>query len=110
MSRGLLNCPLITPNCGVPKERPGELNCTRLKRLNISVRNWIPTRSVMSVFLNTARLQSARPGERTSGKVRAKFPNVNGGGRVKAALLNHPFSLDCAEPLSWALCPVLLGR
>src|SRR6266852_4398139 len=50
------------------------------------------------------------PGERTSGKVRARFPNVNAGGSVKAALLNHPFRRDCAEPLSWALCPVLFGR
>src|SRR5258708_8391925 len=50
------------------------------------------------------------PGERVSGRVRARLPNVNVGGRVNADVSNQRPRRCCAAPLSLALCPVLFGR
>src|SRR5260370_396163 len=45
-----------------------------------------------------------------SGRVRAELPNVNEGGSENAAVLNHPFSRDWAEPSSPIGIPVRFGR
>src|SRR5438445_1308646 len=49
------------------------------------------------------------PWDRASGMVRAEFPNVNGAGSANAAVLNHWFRRDCAEPSTPMLVPVLFG-
>src|SRR5215813_2746535 len=109
-NRGLLNWPLITPNCGVPKDRPGGENWTRLNRLNISARNWSPTRSAtIKVFFTAENSKPLMPGERAF-SVRPTLPNVKAGGALKSEVLNHLFNRDCAAPLSAAFCPLLLGR
>ena len=50
------------------------------------------------------------PWARASGMVLEELPKVKGVGRANAAVLNHWFSLDWAEPSRSAMVPVRLGR
>ena len=100
ISRGLFACELTTPNDGFPSDKPGEPNCTRLKRLKNSVRNCNLMRSAIDVVLNTAKSQLSIPCFRKLGSKRPSEPKVNAGAAVKHAVLNHSFSLDVAEPRS----------
>ncbi len=58
ISRGVLTCVVITPNVefdAVVSTWFGFPNCTLLNKLKNSVRNSSPTRSVIRVFLNSAK-------------------------------------------------------
>ena len=87
----------VTPKVEMPKTVPGGLNCTRLKMLKASTRNWKRTRSVMEVFLASAKSKLFIPIARIF-IVRGALPKPKDGGAVKHAVLNHLLSLSSARP------------
>src|SRR6516225_4392562 len=100
----------ITPKELVPCVVPGDPKFTRLKPLKNSARNWTLYLSLNRLFFMIEKSQLIVPGAKTSGSVRAVFPNVNAGGAEKTAVLKYWFSRLSVEPLSFALVPLLLGR
>jgi len=55
-------------------------------------------RSVIDVFLNTAKSQLSIPSFRKVGSKRGSEPKVKAGVAVKHAVLNHSVSREVAEP------------
>src|SRR5262249_14365157 len=79
ISRGWLTWLVTTPNCGLPKVKPGFPKRTRLNTLKNSVRNcrFIRPSFRNLLFLTSPKSMLLMPWSRTSGSVRATLPNVN---------------------------------
>src|SRR4051794_36408816 len=110
MTRGLLDCELITPNWfelmvvfGIPKT-------TWFRMLNASARNCTVMRSMGLNILKSEKSRFCDDGARTSGRVRATLPNVKAAGCENTEVLKYCLSLWDTGPSSMALWPLLLGR
>lgn len=90
----------------------GSQKLVLFKTLKNSDRNITRQRSVTRMFLIKAASRLTRLGPRTSGRVRATFPNVKGAGCVKAVTSNHSETCCCVDRdcVMSALRPTLLGR
>src|ERR1051326_5924570 len=78
--------------------------------LNASARNSILIRSTGRKLLNRERSIFSDDGARTSGRVRAVLPSVNGAGCENTEVSKYFVSRCDTGPSSFALWPLLLGR
>src|ERR1051325_10479970 len=95
---------VIRPKVGEPRKLSGRLKFGWLKRLKASARNCKLKRSVRAVFFTRDAFTFWNPGP--SRIFLPAFPNVPGGGKTKAAVLNHcnVVGFDSSG------CPTRLGR
>src|SRR5712692_3426608 len=100
----------MTPKELVPNVVPGPPKLVSFNKLKNSARNCSVVRSCSVVFLRAEKSQFTVPGWRTSGSVRAVFPNVNGGGCENTDVSKYRSSRLTVDPPSFALFPELLGR
>src|ERR1700746_915461 len=97
--RGFTLVPLITPREESPNKALGAENWGVFMALNASIRNCaLILSSLNRKFLNSDRSKFRVPGLRTSGSVRATFPNVNGGANENTEVWNHWFRRWSFEP------------